>query len=308
MSDINNDLSFTNEKRASRYFFTIALILMLCIATILVLWPVVVVQVPVGYNGVLYRPLSNGVDEKRVLKEGLTLKMPWNSVTQYNIQLQTETLELAVMTSDLLKTKVKLVFQYELYPNTLPLLHKYVGPDYLNKILIPQISSITRARIGMYPASKAFTQNFSEVLRDVAISTDSIIIDDLSPPGLFNIRLVSIKDAQIVAITFPEAYERAIDSKLVEQAKSEAYEYILLAAKQEAVRKGIEAEGIKQFQDTVKATLSDNYLRWKGIEATEKLAESNNAKIIVYGQGSTGLPLIMGEMDKSVPLRTPSSR
>ena len=86
--------------------------------------------------------------------------------------------------------------------------------------MIPQISSVARARIGMYPASKAFTQNFSEVLKDVAIGTDFAIIDDLSPPGLIDIRLVSIKEAQIVAITFPETYEKAIDAKLVEQAKN----------------------------------------------------------------------------------------
>jgi regulator of protease activity HflC (stomatin/prohibitin superfamily) len=305
MLNDNKDPDFPFEKRGSHYLFAAALILMLCIASILVLWPSVVVKIPVGHNGVLYRPLSNGVDEKQVLKEGLFLKLPWNSVVQYNVQLQTEKLELAVMTSDLLKTKVTLVFQYELYPNTLPLLHKYVGPDYLNKILIPQVSSIARARIGMYPATQAFTQNFSEVLKDVAISADSIIIDDLSPPGLIDVRLVSIKEAQIVAITFPEAYEKAIDAKLVEQAKSEAYQYILLAAKQEAIRKGIEAEGIKQFQDTVKATLNDNYLRWKGIEATEKLAESNNSKVVIFGQGTSGLPLILGEFDKTPPSKNP---
>lgn len=299
------DPDFAFEKRSPYYLFAAALILMLCLATILVLWPLVVVKIPVGNNGVLYRPLSNGVDEKQVLKEGLFLKLPWNTVTQYNVQLQTEKLELAVMTSDLLKTKVTLVFQYELYPNTLPLLHKYVGPDYLNKILIPQISSTTRERIGMYPANSAFTQNFSAVLKDLAINADSFIIEDLSPPGLIDLRLLTIKDAQIVAITFPEAYERAIDAKLVEQAKSEAYQYILLAAKQEAIRKGIEAEGIKQFQDTVKATLSENYLRLKGIEATEKLAESNNAKVVIFGQGTSGLPLILGEFDKTPPSKNP---
>lgn len=301
----NKDPDSLFKKRGPQYLFAAALILMLFIASILVLWPLVAVKIPVGNNGVLYRPLSNGVDEKLVLKEGFFLKLPWNTVTQYNIQLQTEKLELAVMTSDLLKTKVTLVFQYELYPNTLPLLHKYVGPDYLNKILIPQISSIARARIGMYPATKAYTQNFTEILKGVAISADSSIIDDLSPPGLMDIRLVSIKEAQIVSITFPEAYEKAIDAKLVEQAKSEAYQYILQAARQEAIRKGIEAEGIKQFQDTVKATLNDNYLRLKGIEATEKLAVSNNAKVVIFGQGTSGLPLILGEFDKTPPSKNP---
>jgi regulator of protease activity HflC (stomatin/prohibitin superfamily) len=34
-------------------------------------------------------------------------------------------------------------------------------------------------------------------------------------------------------------------------------------------------------------------LRWKGIEATEKLANSQNTKVIVIGAGKDGLPLIL---------------
>ena len=67
----------------------------------------------------------------------------------------------------------------------------------------------------------------------------------------------------------------------------------------EAQRKEIEAEGIRKFQDIVRPGLSDSYLRWRGIEATQNLATSSNSKIIVFGQGPTGLPLIMGDMDKT---------
>jgi regulator of protease activity HflC (stomatin/prohibitin superfamily) len=35
-------------------------------------------------------------------------------------------------------------------------------------------------------------------------------------------------------------------------------------------------------------------LRWKGIEATEKLANSSNSKVVVVGSGKDGLPLILG--------------
>jgi hypothetical protein len=40
-------------------------------------------------------------------------------------------------------------------------------------------------------------------------------------------------------------------------------------------------------------------LKWKGIEATMKLAESPNTKVIVVGSaGSGGMPLILGGMGK----------
>jgi regulator of protease activity HflC (stomatin/prohibitin superfamily) len=63
--------------------------------------------------------------------------------------------------------------------------------------------------------------------------------------------------------------------------------------RQEADRKTIEAEGIAKYQSIVRQGLTQEYLRLKGIEVTEKLASSPNTKIIVVGSGSSGgLPLV----------------
>ena len=52
---------------------------------------------------------------------------------------------------------------------------------------------------------------------------------------------------------------------------------------------------------TVSGGISENYLRWKGIDATLKLADSQNAKIVVIGSGKEGLPLILGPWESSAP-------
>lgn len=39
--------------------------------------------------------------------------------------------------------------------------------------------------------------------------------------------------------------------------------------------------------------ISKQFLRWKGIEATQKLAESQNTKVVVIGSGKDGLPIIL---------------
>ena len=39
------------------------------------------------------------------------------------------------------------------------------------------------------------------------------------------------------------------------------------------------------------AGISQNLLRWKGIEATQALATSTNSKVVVIGAGADGLPL-----------------
>jgi len=63
---------------------------------------------------------------------------------------------------------------------------------------------------------------------------------------------------------------------------------------QESERKRIEAQGVADFQRIVSQGISEPLLRWKGIEATIKLAESQNAKVVVVGSAKDGLPLILG--------------
>lgn len=267
-------------------------------ATLIVLFPVTVSEIPVGHAGVMYRPFQGGVDLNTVYKEGVHLKFPWNTLTQYNMQVQNHTLNLQVMTADLLKSNVKITFQYELDKQTLQYLHKYVGEDYLNKIIIPKIASATREKIGAYASNKAFTADLQTVINEIAVYVDDSVIEKLSPPGLVNVRLLRISDVQIADISFPKQYEEAINAKLVEQAKADAFVFKIQAERQEATRKVIEAEGIKKFQEIVNAGLTENFLRFKGIEATQKLADSDNSKVVIFGQGNSGLPLILGDMEK----------
>lgn len=56
-----------------------------------------------------------------------------------------------------------------------------------------------------------------------------------------------------------------------------------------------EAQGIAEFQRIVSEGISEELLMWKGIEATERLAESPNAKVVVIGSAKSGLPLVLGD-------------
>ena len=71
-------------------------------------------------------------------------------------------------------------------------------------------------------------------------------------------------------------------------------------------RKQIEANGIAAFQQTVSKGISDSYLRWQGIQATLRLAQSPNAKVVVIGSGKDGLPIILNA-DTLLPEAQPSA-
>ncbi|HTP25738.1 MAG TPA: prohibitin family protein, partial [Anaeromyxobacteraceae bacterium] len=86
----------------------------------------------------------------------------------------------------------------------------------------------------------------------------------------------------------------AIESKLAQQQIDQEYVYRLSIATKEAQRKRIESEGVRAYNDNVSHSLTPDVLSWQGIQATQELAKSPNAKVVVIGSGKNGLPLILG--------------
>jgi regulator of protease activity HflC (stomatin/prohibitin superfamily) len=95
-------------------------------------------------------------------------------------------------------------------------------------------------------------------------------------------------------VTLPPSIKEAIQRKLTQEQEALEYEFRLEKAKQEAEKVRIEAEGKALANRILNASLTRNILLEKGIEATVKLAESNNSKVVVIGSGSEGLPIILG--------------
>jgi prohibitin 1 len=96
-------------------------------------------------------------------------------------------------------------------------------------------------------------------------------------------------------IQLPNTLRASIELKQQAEQEALAMSFRLQKEKQEAERKRIEAQGISDFQRIVAQGISAQLLEWKGIEATENLAKSPNAKIVVIGSGKNGLPLILGQ-------------
>jgi prohibitin 1 len=106
-------------------------------------------------------------------------------------------------------------------------------------------------------------------------------------------RGIEVQSVLLRDIQLPAMLKSSIEAK--QQAEQDALRmtFVLQKEKQEADRKRIEAQGVRDFQQTVSQGISQQLLEWKGIEATEKLADSNNAKVVIIGNGKNGLPLIM---------------
>jgi regulator of protease activity HflC (stomatin/prohibitin superfamily) len=166
----------------------------------------------------------------------------------------------------------------------LPVLHSTIGPAYYDKIVKPSLRSEARKVVGQYTPEEIYSSKRLEV----ADGVKDVMIQAIQGKHIV-IETVLLRD-----VALPAKLKVAIEAKLEEEQAALKMKFVLDREGREAERKRIEAQGIADFQRIVAKGISPLLLQWKGIEATEKLAASPNAKVVVIGSGDDGLPLILG--------------
>ena len=242
----------------------------------------ILVTVPSGSRGVLFHRFS-GTDMETVYGEGLTFLLPWDIMYIYTVRQQTAEREFRMLTDTGLPVVIKVAIRFHPDVRLLHQLHVSVGPDYLENVVIPQTEAVLRRFLGQYTPEEIYTTKRGLL--------DAILMDSLSKAQA---QFIVIDDVLIKEVNLPQPIQQAIEDKLVLQQQEKAFAFRLAIETQEAERKRIEAGGIRDFQHTIKENLDDRILRWQGIQATRDLANSNNAKMVVIGNGKDGLPVILG--------------
>merc|ERR1712023_624204 len=158
-----------------------------------------------------------------------------------------------------------------------------VGEDYDKVVILPELSSAVRGLTSEVNAKALYTSGRSEI-RDKLVEE---LNTKLTPRGII------LEDVLLKAIKLPAALSASIEAKTQAEQEAQRMEFVLQTEKQEASRKAIEAGGIAEFQRIVSEGISEELLKWKGIEATERLAESDNAKIVVMGNSKESLPVLL---------------
>jgi len=255
------------------------------IGPLLILISSITVTVPSGYAGLVFHTFGSGVDPaEEPLGAGFHFKAPWNKVYEYEVRQKERLEKLEVLSSNLLKIEMDMTVFYQPIYQDLGRLEIERGRNYEDKIVTPSMRSVAREVIARYLPEEFNTTRREEIQSEI----DSALTVKLAENYL------KLNDVLIRNIQLPRKLEEAIERKLQQEQESLEYEFRLEKEAKEADRKRIEAEGIRDFQEIVSSGISDELLRWKGIEATSALAESQNAKVVVIGSGEDGLPLILG--------------
>lgn len=238
-------------------------------------------QVPAGHVGVVD---FFGIVSGRALPAGINFVNPLARVIKFSIQTKEHKETMQVLSREGLTIGLEISALYRLNPDSAARVYRTVaGGDYETIILIPQFRSISRAVAASFQASALYSTERERL--GVAIQEE--LAKTIGPRG------VTIETTPLRNVALPVQLTEAIEQKQKADQESQRMEFVLTKEKQEADRKRIEAKGIADFQTIVAAGISEQLLRWKGIEATEKLASSSNTKVIIVGAGKDGLPIIM---------------
>lgn len=267
------------KKRFQKSEATFALVGIVVAALIAVsqFWTVI----PAGHVGVI--DFFGNVSDN-TLYPGVNLVNPLAQVIKFDARTQEIKEDMNVPSKEGLSVELEISLLFSLSFKDANKIYKTVGEDYVAKILIPQFRSVVRGVTAKYEARALYTAEREQLAMDIETELSSLV----------NPRGITLEAAPLRQIILPPGLTASIEEKLKAEQESQRMQFVLERETQEAERKRIEAKGIADFQDIVSKGISDQLLKWKGIEATENLSKSNNSKIVIIGSGKDGLPIILG--------------
>jgi regulator of protease activity HflC (stomatin/prohibitin superfamily) len=276
----------------------------------------VFVAVPAGHVGV---PVVFGKVRNYHLSEGLHIVNPFAQVHMLSARTETYTMSAATVhtdygsgyggsigkretrvedainavTSDGLSMVLDVTIAYRLVPEDGPWVYRHLGDEYVDKIVRPAARTAVREATSKFTSQEAYSTRREELavsMQDLLVARIKNLLGEYQS---FTGTGFVIQQVMVRSVELPASVKAAIEEKLSAEQAALKMQFVLQKQTQEAERMRIEAQGIADFQKIVSQGLSEPLLRWKGIEATMKLSESNNAKVVIIGSGPDGLPLIL---------------
>ncbi|MDZ8186650.1 MAG: SPFH domain-containing protein [Nostoc sp. ChiSLP02] len=243
-----------------------------------------VVIVPPGNVGVVN---FFGEVSETTLNPGVHLLNPFSKVLNFSTRLKDVKENINATSQEGLSLNLDVSLQYRLDPQKAATVYKTIGTDE-TQLLISRFRSTVRAITANYPASAIYSTKRQEIAQKI----DQQLTQEIPVLGFI------VEEALLRDIKMPETLQAAIQDKLKAEQENQQMEFVLEKERQEAERKRIEAQGIADSQKIISGGLTNQVLQLRAIEATEKLAQSNNSKIVVLGSEKGAMPIIIQQEPK----------
>ncbi len=251
------------------------------------------VQIENGYLGVTK---LFGKVQKEVLSPGLNFINPLFTVEELDTRTQNYTMSathgegvkqgddaMRVLTSDGLEVSIDLTVLYRISKKGAPKLLQEIGADYVDKIVRPVSRTKIRDNAVRFQAVSLYSTKREEFQDRIYKSIEKE----------FSKRGIILENVLIRNVTLPARVKESIEQKIQAEQESQKMQFVLLKEKQEAERKRVEAQGIADYQQKINSTLTSKLIQFEQIKAYKEMAASQNAKMIIMGNGKA--PIILND-------------
>lgn len=237
------------------------------------------VIVPPGNVGIVN---SFGKISDNTLDSGVYVVNPFAKVINFSTRLKDIKENIDTTSQEGLSLNLDVSLQYKLDPQKAAIVYKTIGTDE-KQLIISRFRSTVRAITANYSASAIYSTKRQEVAQKI----DEELTKEIPSLGFI------VEQALLRNVKMPETLQTAIQEKLKAEQENEQMKFVLEKERQEAERKRIEAKGIADSQKIIAGGLTNQVLQLRSIEATEKIAQSNNSKIVVIGSEKGGIPILI---------------
>lgn len=216
-------------------------------------------------------------------QQGIAIVNPFARMIQFSLKTQLLDQVNHVPTKEGLTVELDVAVLYHIDPQKAREVYLKLGPEFREVVMKPEIASAVRGLTSEAEAKALYTAGRLEMQKKLKEE----LVHALSPRGIV------IEDVLLKHVVLPSQLTHSIELKAQMEQDSARMQFVLSKEKQEAQRKSIEATGIADFQKIISTGLTPELLQWKGIEATLKLGESANSKIVIMGNSKESLPVIL---------------
>ena len=239
---------------------------------ILYIAPSTVIFVGSGKAGVIYETFGHGTRTDVIYTEGAHIIWPWDRMTIYDVRINETTTRFTIISANGLDIAMTLSIRFYPRMNSLGLLHQQAGPNYAAKIIVHEIQSIVRNLSANYEPEEIYRTEpafFQSVIEEASRRLEE--------------RFIALDAILIEQIELPASVQTAIQTKLVAKQAAEEMKFRIEKEASETQRKLVEAEGIRLFNATIQASLSNEVLKYKGMEALLEMAKSAKSSSLFFG-------------------------
>lgn len=228
--------------------------------------------VPAGYVGIVD---FFGYVSPKPLNSGINFVNPLVKVVNMSIRTQEDKETMSVPSKEGLNVALDVSVLYKLDSTKAVEVYKTIGTYYKDVVLFPQFRAAARGVTVSHEAKALYTSEREMLAQAIFESLKNMVAD----------RGIIIERVLLRAITLPPTVSGAIEQKLKAEQEAERMKFVLQREQQEAERKRVEAEGIRDAQAIINQSLTSQYLQYLWINTL------NQNPNVIYVATEANMPI-----------------